>query len=272
MALPYLCFVSRRSTTWACEGATEELHVHSAHKQPKQRAHRQELRKCRGINRGNLQHAQHNHVEHHGPLAAPPVTSKAKHGGANGAQQQGQGDGGGHGRLGGVVVLCQLDLLDGEGVEVEGVGAPRGQADEEEEPVARRQLRQQADGVAQRHGARPLGRRLAQRVGHLDALLEVEQVVPGLARRRQYALGDGIGGLVGRLHGPRWLLGARLGAGCRVGLVARWVGCITDLPGVGGDGQSLVRKRLSHGTERKRASPTTARGTGIPSSHSEFSR
>jgi hypothetical protein len=87
-------------------------------------------------------------------------------------------------------------------VEIEGVSGPGGEADNEEEPAAAGQLGEQANGVAQRHRACPLGARLAELVRHDDALLEVEQVMPGLPGRCQHALGDGVGRFVCRFHGP----------------------------------------------------------------------
>ncbi|KAI2020504.1 hypothetical protein LOZ48_006543, partial [Ophidiomyces ophidiicola] len=181
------------------EGHGDGVAVHAAHEEAEQAAHGQELGEGGAVDGGDLQQAQHDHVEDHGPLAAPAVAGHAEDGGADGAQQQRQRDGGGDGGLGAAVVARQLDGLDGQRVEVEGVGQPREQADQEIQPVARRQLPQQPHGVLQRWRLLPLRVCLAGRVGDLDAHRPAEQVAQRLACGRQRAFGDGLGGR-GRGH------------------------------------------------------------------------
>lgn len=154
--------------------------INTAHKQPKQTPHSQKLRKRPTINRRNLQHPQNNHVDNHRPLPTEPVPREAKRRSPHTPQQQRQRDCRGDIRLGPVIVLGQFDCLDGEGVEIKGVGGPGAEAHDEEDPVAQGELPQQADGVLDRVGGDPFGACLAVGVYDRDTLFPAEEVAPGL--------------------------------------------------------------------------------------------
>lgn len=168
------------------------ISVHTAHGQPEQTPHGQELREGPAVDGGNLQDTEDDHVEDHGPLAPPLVTRQPEEGGADGAEEQRQGDGRGDVGLGGVVVVGELLGLDGQRVEVKGIGRPGGQADEEEGPALGVELREQAEGVLDGVRVLPLAGGLAEVVGDDDALLPDEEVLEGLPHGRDDPDGEGV--------------------------------------------------------------------------------
>lgn len=175
------------------EGHGDSIAIDTAHEKTKQTSHGEELLEGCAVDGGDLQDAEDDHVEDHGPLATILVTSETEEGGADGAEEESQGDGGGDVGLGGVVVLGQLDSLDGEGVEVKGISGPGAEADDEEDPVLERELGHQTDGVLERVGIPPFSSLLTMLVVDDDALLPDEEVLEGLLGRGQDALGHGIG-------------------------------------------------------------------------------
>ena len=56
----------------------DSVSIHATHEEAKQTPHGQELLEGVTVDSGDLQHAQHNHVDHHGPFSAELVTSQAK--------------------------------------------------------------------------------------------------------------------------------------------------------------------------------------------------
>ena len=57
---------------------SHSIAVHTTHEQAKQAAHGQKLLKCLAVDGTNLQHAQNDHVNHHGPFSTKLVTGKTK--------------------------------------------------------------------------------------------------------------------------------------------------------------------------------------------------
>lgn len=96
--------------------------VHATHEQTKQAAYRQKLIERCAVDGGDLQQPKHEHIDDHGPLAAPLVTSKAKEESPDRAKKQCKGDGSGDLGLRNMEVLGQLHSLDAQCMEVEGIG------------------------------------------------------------------------------------------------------------------------------------------------------
>ncbi|KAI6762748.1 hypothetical protein HG530_008728 [Fusarium avenaceum] len=101
----------------------------------KETSHGEELLEGGAVDGGDLKNTQNDHVEDHGPLATPFVTSETKHGCADRAEEQSEGDGCGDGGLAGVIIERQLLGLNRQSVEVKGISGPGAEADEEEYPV-----------------------------------------------------------------------------------------------------------------------------------------
>lgn len=136
----------------------------------------------------------------HRPLATPFVTCETKDRSTDRSQQECESDGGRDIGLGAVVVLGQLDSLDRERVEVEGVSRPRSKADDEVEPVFRAQLSKKRDWVLQRFRCLPLSVLLAVLVPDDNSLLPHKQVLQGLLSRGQDTLGNRVRGLIDCRH------------------------------------------------------------------------
>lgn len=60
------------------QGHGNGISINATHKQTEQTAYCKELLEGVTVDSGDLQHAQHNHVDHHGPFSAELVTSQAK--------------------------------------------------------------------------------------------------------------------------------------------------------------------------------------------------
>ena len=191
------------------QGHGDGVTVDATHKQAEETPDGEELLEGGAVDGGDLEQAEHDHVDDHGPFATELVTGKAEEGSADGAQEQGQSDGGRNIRLGGLVVFGELDGLDGQGVEVKSVGGPGEQADDEEDPIFGGQLDEELDGVLQGLGGLPFGGDLAIFVGDGDSLAPAKKVAEGLLDGWNgpfgYRLCIGIGGhLASRVPRLSW--------------------------------------------------------------------
>lgn len=83
-------------------------------------------------------------------------------------------------------------------MEVERIGSPSEEADEEVEPVLEAELSEQANGVLERLRLLPLASLLAILVPDDYTLVPFEEVAPGLLRSCEGALGQRISGSVAR--------------------------------------------------------------------------
>ena len=126
------------------------------HEEAKESADGQEALERAAVNSGNLQHAEDDHVENHGPLPAVAIAQHAEDGGTSRPQEQGKCDGGGNVGLGRAVPGGHLDGLDGKGVEVEGIGRPRRESHQEVDPVEQPQPREEPEGVSDRIRGPPI--------------------------------------------------------------------------------------------------------------------
>ncbi|KAI6751963.1 hypothetical protein HG531_006659 [Fusarium graminearum] len=169
--------------------------VNTAHEQTKKTSYSKELVKGSTVNGGDLQNTEDDHVEDHGPLATPLVTSKTEHGGTDRAEEEGEGDGCCDCGFAGIIVERQLLGLDRQGVEVKGISGPGAEADEEEDPVLGRQLSHETDGVLDRVWVPPFGCLFTMFVCDDDALLPDEEISKGLLGCRNDALDHGASGL-----------------------------------------------------------------------------
>ena len=140
--------VDRATLQGHCDGVA----IEAAHEETKETSDAQELLKSGAVYGGNLQKTKDQHIDDHGPFASEFVASKAEKGGADGAEKQSQGDGGGDISLGCLLVVGEFDRLDGQGVEVKGIGGPCEEADNEEEPIFRTELHEELDGILERFG------------------------------------------------------------------------------------------------------------------------
>lgn len=172
--------------------------VHTSHEETEERSHSQELIEGTTVDGGDLEKTEDNHVENHGPLATELVTSKTEECSTDGSKQQCQGDGGGDRCVTPVVVCRQFCCLDGQGVEVKGIGCPGEEAHKEVGPVLQTQLRKQTDWVLQGLGLLPLAGLLAILIPDNHTLLPLEEVAPCLFGRCEGALGKRIGRSVTR--------------------------------------------------------------------------
>lgn len=123
--------------------------IDTTHEKTEERADGEKLGKGGAVDGGNLKKTKDDHVDDHGVLATKLVTGQTKESRADGAKEQSEGDGSGDVGLCGVVVFREFDGLDGEGMEVKGIGGPGGQTDEEEEPAFSIELSEKTDGVSQ---------------------------------------------------------------------------------------------------------------------------
>lgn len=94
------------------ESHGDSIAVDSAHEKTKKTSHGEELLEGCAVDGGDLKNTKDDHVEDHGPLASPLVTSETKHGCADRSEEKSEGNGGGNGGLAGVIVNRQLLGLD----------------------------------------------------------------------------------------------------------------------------------------------------------------
>lgn len=136
----------------------------------------------------------------HRPLSAPFVTSKTKDGSSNGAKQECKSDGLGDVCLGDMIVLGELDSLNGQSVKVERISGPSSKSNEEKDPVHGTELSHQAERVAEPWWSLPFCGRLTTFIVDDNTLLPYEEIRPRLLGCGYDTLSDGIGGLVDRRH------------------------------------------------------------------------
>lgn len=171
------------------------ISVDTAHEETKETADSEKLVEGRAVDGGNLKDTKDDHVEDHGPLATPFVSSKAKYGSTDGSEKESEGDGGGDVGLTGLVIVGQLLGLDGKGVEIKSISSPSGQSHEEKDPITASQLSHEADGVLDGLRVPPFRRLFAVVVGDDDTLLPYEEVSEGLFGSSKDAFLYGVGTL-----------------------------------------------------------------------------
>ena len=185
------------------EGHGNRVSINTAHEKSKETSHSEELLESGAIDGGNLQNAQDDHVDHHGPLSTILVTRQAKEGGTDTSKQQSQSDGGGDVSLGSTIIFGQLGGLDRQSVEIKGIGRPGCQSHQKEKPVPCGELGHQTDGVLDRFWRVPFRMRLSILVDHFDSLLPDEEVLEGLTGCGNGALGNGVRDLIRGRHRGR---------------------------------------------------------------------
>lgn len=178
----------------------DRVPIHATHEQTEETTHGQELLEGLTVDGRDLQDTQNNHVDDHWPLPAKLVACQTETRRTNTSQQESEGNRRADISLGPVIVLRQLDGLDGQCMEIERIGCPRSETDHKEQPVARAQLHAQLDGVLNGLWRLPFSMRLPIFVGDNDTLLPFEQIPKGLLRCREDTIGDGVSGLVGGAH------------------------------------------------------------------------
>lgn len=109
----------------------EIIILDTAHEEPEKTPNGEELAESLTVDGRDLKKAEDDHVEHHWPFPAKLVPCQSEDGSTDGSQKEGEGDGGRDCGVGGLIIIGELDGLDGEGVEVESVRGPRGETDEE---------------------------------------------------------------------------------------------------------------------------------------------
>lgn len=136
----------------------------------------------------------------HRPLSAPLVTSKAKDSSSNRTKQECKSDGLGDVCLGDMIILGELDGLDGQRVKVESISSPSSETNKEEDPVHGTELSHQAERVPELWWSLPFCGRLTTFIVDDNTLLPDEEIGPRLLGCGYDTLSDGIGGLVDRRH------------------------------------------------------------------------
>lgn len=111
--------------------------IDTTHEKPEETSHGQKLLESLAVDSRDLQHPQDDHVENHGIFAPESISGQTEGGGTDGAQKEGKCDSSGNVGIGLIVVFCQLDGLDGESMEIEGIGCPSPKPTQEEEPLCR---------------------------------------------------------------------------------------------------------------------------------------
>jgi hypothetical protein len=131
-----------------CHG--DGVSVNTSHEETKQTSHSQELLKGAGVDGSDLEKTKNDHVKHHWPLATELVSSYTEHSRTNGAKKQSKGDRCGDSGVRCIVVSSKLSRLDRESVEIESIGSPRKESDDEVKPVFQSKLSEQAEWVLER--------------------------------------------------------------------------------------------------------------------------
>ena len=176
-----------RHETSSIDGTVFESHgngvaIDTTHEETEERANSEKLGKGGAVYGCNLEKTKDDHVDDHGIFAAKLVTGQTEKSGTDGAQEQSEGDGSGDVGLCGVVVLCEFDCLNREGMEIKGIRGPGGQSDEKEEPALSIELGEKTDGVLQRAWGLPFAMGLAVLIRDGNPLLPSEKVAKGLFR------------------------------------------------------------------------------------------
>lgn len=167
--------------------------VDTTHEETKQSTHSQELIESGTVDGCDLEKTEDNHVENHRPFATELVSSQTKEGGTDRSEEQCKCDGGGDRCVASLEVRSQLGCLDGEGMEVERIGSPSEETNQEVSPVLQAELSEQADRVLEGLRLLPLASLLAIVVPDDHTLVPFEKVAPCLLRRCEGALSQRIG-------------------------------------------------------------------------------
>lgn len=122
------------------ESHGDSIAVDSAHEKTEKTSHGEELLKGCAVDGGDLKDTEDDHVEDHGPLASPFITSETKHGCADRSEEESKGDGGSDGGLAGVIVNRELLGLDRQSMEVESISSPGTESYKEKDPILARKL------------------------------------------------------------------------------------------------------------------------------------
>lgn len=179
--------------------------VDTTHEKTEETSDGQELVECLGVNGGDLEKTENDHVDNHGPFATKLVSRETEDGSTDGAEKQSKGDGSGDVGVGSVIVFGKLGGLNGQGVEVKGIGTPSGETDDEEEPVLGAQLSHETDGVLQRLRGPPFSVLLAVFIADNNSLFPDEEVPEGLFGSWDDTLCNGVSRLVNGSHdSQRW--------------------------------------------------------------------
>jgi hypothetical protein len=128
------------------------------------------------------------------------VSSDTEECSADGSEQQSESDGGSDAGVGLLVVCRKLGRLDRQGVEVESIGSPCKEADNEVQPILPSQLGEEGERVLERLRLLPFAVLLAVVVPDHDTLVPDEEVLETLFGGGEGALGQRVGGSVGACH------------------------------------------------------------------------
>lgn len=134
-----------RHKTSCFDGAVLERHgdcvaIYTAHEETEEGSNSEELPEVLAVYRRDLEQPQDPHVHHHGPLPPKPIPQQSKYRGTHTPQQQRERNRTANIRIRRLEVARQLDRLNGQGMEIERVGRPGGQSDDEEQPALRGEL------------------------------------------------------------------------------------------------------------------------------------